>query len=173
MAFIRSKGEVTALKADDIVHYDDSKAVGLIVGGVLKVKTAQFGEQELRFADIRSLRLASARDEVVVAAEPAPVNMMAFQNQMGQERAYTLTGAAAGATGIWGTDTYTLDSNLGAAAVHAGVLTPGQTATVKVRTVVSPAQFVASVRNGITSTGYGVYPAGAYEFVRGVPLPMP
>ena len=67
---------------------------------------------------------------------------------------------------IWGTDVYTLDSHLAAAAVHAGIVKPGETGTVRVRIVQSPPQFAASFRNGVTTTAYNVFNAGAFEFVR-------
>ena len=66
---------------------------------------------------------------------------------------------------IWGTGTYTLDSYLPMAAVHAGVIKNGETATVKVKIVASPNQFTGSSQNGVGSAPYGQYPAGAYEFL--------
>jgi hypothetical protein len=67
---------------------------------------------------------------------------------------------------VWGTDQYTLDSHFPSAVVHAGLAKRGETVTVRVRIVQSPAQFNGTVRNGVTSTPYSVYPTGAYEFVR-------
>lgn len=153
----------------DVIYTDDSKFTGMIGSAVLRVQTAMFGEQSLRLADIRSLKsgMSIAADEVA-NAPAAPTNMMAFQNQFGKEVVFTVTGAQPGAqgTGVWGTDIYTLDSNVGAAAVHAGLVKPGSTAPLKLRIVTSPPQFVGSFRNGIGSTPYGTYPAGAFEFVK-------
>ena len=123
----------------------------------------------MKVADIRSLRSASGiAAEEVASAAPAPANLTAFQNQFGKELTYSVTGAQPGTqgTGIWGTDVYTLDSSLAAAAVHAGLLQPGQTGVLRVRIVPSPPQFVGSQRNGMGSSGYGNYPAGGFEFVR-------
>ncbi len=153
----------------DVIYTDDSKFTGMIGAAVLRVQTTMFGEQSLRLADIRSLKSGtSIAAEEVANAPAAPTNMMAFQNQFGKEMIFTVTGAQPGAqgTGVWGTDIYTLDSNIGAAAVHAGLLKPGSTAPLKLRVVTTPAQFVGSFRNGIGSTPYGTYPAGAYEFVK-------
>jgi len=47
-----------------------------------------------------------------------------------------------------------------------GHLSPGEVVTVRIRIVQSPPQFVATFRNGVNSTAYGNYPAGAFEFVR-------
>jgi hypothetical protein len=154
----------------DVVYTDDAKLTGKLTAAALKVQTGPFGEQPLRLADVRGLKVgATTAGDDVVAAAAAPANMMAFQHQFGKELVGTVTGpqpGAQGTGGVWGTDTYTLDSNIAAAAVHAGVLQPGQTAVVKVRVVASPPQFVSSTRHGVSSTGYGNYPAGGYEFVR-------
>jgi hypothetical protein len=153
----------------DVIYTDDSKFTGMIGSAILRVQTTMFGEQSLRLADIRSLKSGmSIAAEEVANAPAAPTNMMAFQNQFGKEVVFTVTGAQPGAqgTGVWGTDIYTLDSNVGAAAVHAGLVKPGSTAPLKLRIVTSPAQFVGSFRNGIGSTPYGTYPAGAFEFVK-------
>lgn len=169
--FIQNRVPPAQLEARDfdVVFTEDSKITGRLSAASVRVNTFQFGEQHLKIADIRSLRSGSgiAADEVASAA-PAPANLTAYQNQFGKEMAYTVTGAQPGTqgTGIWGTDVYTLDSSLAAAAVHAGLLQPGQTGVLRVRIVPSPAQFVGSQRNGMGSSGYGNYPAGAYEFVR-------
>lgn len=153
----------------DVVQTDDCKLTGRLTCTVLRVTTFQFGEQQLKVSDLRMLRSGAgiASDELT-ASSPAPTNMTAYANQYGKELTFSVTGAQPGGqgTGIWGTDLYTLDSNLSAAAVHAGLVQPGQSAVVKVRIVASPPQFIGTNRNGMGSSGYGQYPAGAYEFVR-------
>jgi hypothetical protein len=44
----------------------------------------------------------------------------------------SIKGDASASSSLWGTDFYTLDSNVAAAAVHAGLLANGQTGTVAV-----------------------------------------
>jgi len=151
----------------DVIYTDDSKITGELKVESLRVLTFQFGEQRLRLADVRSLRAggaAAAED----AAGPAPTNLTAYQNQFGKELTFSVAGAGTTgqSAGVWGTDVYTLDSNLSAAAVHAGVLQPNQTGAVRVRIVQSPPQFVGSFKNGIGSAPYANYPAGGFEFVR-------
>jgi hypothetical protein len=157
-------------RENDVVYTDDSKLSGRLTAQTLRVHTMQFGDQPLKLADIRSLRTSAAVvAEELQNAPAAPVNLMAFQQQFGKEMTYTLTGFTVGAgqqASVWGTDIYTLDSNLAAAAVHAGVAKPGEVVVVRVRIVQSPPQFVSSFRNGLNSTAYGNYPAGGYEFVR-------
>ena len=73
--------------------------------------------------------------------------------------------ADCGTTGsVWGTDVYTSDSPVCAAAIHAGVLTAaGGDATL---TVAGPqTSFRGSARNGITSQDYGAY-ASSYRLTR-------
>lgn len=170
--FIQAKvpGAYLESRDTDVVHTDDSRITGRLSAEVLRVSTFQFGDQQLKLADVRVLRTGpgGAPDDLI-AAPAAPANLGAYQQQFGKELVFAVTGATPAANtnaAVWGTDTYTLDSQLGAAAVHAGLVRPGETAVVRVRIVASPAQFVATSRNGIGSTAYGNFPAGAFEFVR-------
>ena len=52
---------------------------------------------------------------------------------------------------MWGTDVYTSDSTLATAAVHAGVLQPGQTGVVKVTILPGQAAYQGSTRNSVRS----------------------
>ena len=103
------------------------------------------------------------------AVSTTPTNLMTYQQQFGKELVFNVTGFTTGngqQASLWGTDVYSLDSSLAAAVVHAGLAKSGETVTVRVRIVQSPQQFVASFRNGISSTTFGNYPAGAFEFTR-------
>jgi hypothetical protein len=169
--FIQQKTPPGALESRefDTVQTDDARITGLLSAASLKVQTGPFGEQTLRLADARTLRAgAGTTADDGATAPPAPANMMAFQHQIGKELAGTVTGPSPNGqgNGVWGTDVYTLDTSIAMAAVHAGLVQPGQTAVVRVRVVASPPQFLATTRNGVTSTAYGNYPAGGYEFVR-------
>jgi hypothetical protein len=157
-------------RENDVVYTDDSKITGKLTAQTVRVMTGMFGEQQLKLADVRSLRAGGA----LVAddfqnAPAAPATLVAYQNQFGKEFVFTLTGYAPGngqQASVWGTDVYTLDSNLAAAAVHAGVARPGEATPVRVRIVQSPPQYTASSRNGVNSTAYNNFPSGAFEFVR-------
>ena len=170
--FIQSKVAPAHLETReyDVVYTDDGKFTGRLSAEMLRVGTFQFGEQQLKLADMRTLRIgASVVVEDGGSAPQAPGNLSTYQQQFGKELVFAVTGftPAPGAnTSLWGTDIYTLDSNLAAAVVHAGLAKPGETVTVRVRIVQSPAQFVSTFRNNVNSTAYGAYPAGAYEFVR-------
>lgn len=154
----------------DTVHTEDQKFVGKLSIGGLRVRSAIFGEQVVKVADLKSLRSATGvAADLLLAAPDGPATLAAFNNQFGKELAFSVVGydgVAQPQPTLWGSGPYTLDSNLGAAAVHAGVVPPGQKGVVRVRVVASPPQFVGTAANGVTSQNYGVYPLGSYEFVK-------
>lgn len=150
-------------RESDIIHTDDCRITGKLAAASIKVLTGQFGEQSLKLADAREIRTSPVAPGGQVAG-PAAGNMMAYQNQFGAEIQLQVTGAVGGA--VWGTDVYTLDSSVATAAVHAGVVQPGQTAALKVRILPSQPQYVGSSRNGVVSTSFNVFPQGAFMFVR-------
>ena len=171
---IRSRAKPADLtpREFDVIHTDDSKIAGRLAGGPLKVSTFQFGELQLRPADVREMRFAGAMPPLDMTAVPATQNLTEFANKIGKELAFSLTGYPLNPGvgqpqqgNVWGTDVYTLDSHLVTAAMHAGLVKPGQTAVVRVKIVPSPPQFVGGQRNGVTSVGYGQYNGGAFEFV--------
>ncbi len=153
----------------DVIHTEDSRLTGKLTPQSLRVMTAMFGEQSLKVADLRTLRSAvGLAAEEFQNAPTAPATLVAYQNQYGKEMVFTVTGFTptnGQNANVWGSDVYTLDSNLGAAAVHAGLAKPGETAAVRVRIAASPPQFQSSFRNGINSTAYGNFPSGAFVFV--------
>jgi hypothetical protein len=172
----------------DVVYTEGSKNTGRIASETLKVLTFQFGEQSLKLADVRELRSSSATEPEPVNVLPDPGSLSSLLGQVGSSYAYRVTGAVpggqpggmrviAGGPGgavlwgmgggvLWGTDTYTLDSTLALAAVHAGILKPGQTGVVRVKTLGPQQAFQGSTRNGVTSMAYGPY-NGAFQFIRG------
>lgn len=151
----------------DVVHTDDSRIAGTLAASNFRIGTFQFGELKMKLADARSIGEGPDEDDLLAAnAQPAPAYMVAYANQFGKTHVFRLTGGLPNTGTVWGTDQYTLDSSLAIAAVHAGVLKPGETGTVRVKVVQSPQQFVSSIRNGMQSHPYGFYTGGAYEFVK-------
>jgi hypothetical protein len=152
----------------DIVYTADSKIAGRIETDVWRVQSNALGELRLRLGEMRELRAAGAGDAEPepAAALPDPGNLTGMQAQVGKRFVFRVTGVAGGS--VWGTDVYTADSNLAAAAVHAGVLRAGQSGLVRVKVVPPPASFTGSARNGVTSQDYPTYP-GAFQVLR--PLP--
>lgn len=152
----------------DVIHTDESKISGRLSAVSFRVQTAMFGEQSLRLSDLRSMKSSGTHTtEDGVNAAAAPGNLLAYQNQFGKELVFAVTAPQGNAQmNIWGTDTYTLDSNIAGAAMHAGLVQPGQAGVVRIRVVASPQQFTGSLRNGVTTSPYGTYPSGAFEFVK-------
>lgn len=93
-------------------------------------------------------------DQGYLAAD-APVSMVELAPALGSTWYFRVTGQAEGS--CWGTDVYTGDSMLAVAAVHAGLVKPGDSAIVKVGSVAPPATFAGSVRHGVTSHDFGRY----------------
>ncbi|MEX2027545.1 MAG: LCCL domain-containing protein, partial [Pirellulaceae bacterium] len=151
----------------DMVQTDDTKIAGHLLNPVIKLKTSQFGTLDMKLADARSLRSLAfvelpERDDAPdpKGALPDPGNLKSYEGQIGKVFLFKVTGGAGGS--LWGTGTYTTDSNLAAAAVHSGILKMGETGIVQVKVIASPPSFAGSVQNGLASSGYGVY-GGAYE----------
>jgi len=149
----------------DIVHTGLSRIAGRLEVKSLQAESAQFGEVELKLADVRDLRFQGGFEEIDLSKlDPAPANLYDKASQIGKTFTYKVTGNMAGGA-VYGTDTYTLDSSLAMAAVHASVVKNGQTGVLRVKIVDSPASFTSSTRNGITSHAWGPYPA-AYKIIK-------
>ena len=94
---------------------------------------------------------------------PDPGTLGNYRGRNGAALYFKVTGSTTG--GVWGTGTYTDDSNLATAAVHSGVLQAGQEGIVKVKIepgltlfyMYSPPVYVASTSNGVTSNSYGTF----------------
>jgi serine/threonine protein kinase len=130
-------------------------------------------------AYIGSYRVTSLTREGPAAVRPAPAQpsrpgtsrppasyptgeLLGYRGQVGKVVYLDVTGSKAEVGTIWGTDVYTDDSPLGAAAVHAGVLRPGQRGRVKITILPGRESYQGSVRNGVTSEPYGPWD-GSYR----------
>jgi hypothetical protein len=93
-------------------------------------------------------------------------DLRSLEQKIGQSFFFQVTGETHGP--LWGTDTYTSDSGLGTACVHAGLLQPDETGVVKVTMVQPLPVFHGSTRNGVTSRDWTTGWPGAYrvELVR-------
>jgi len=100
-------------------------------------------------------QLRDILDKHYVATD-APATMHGLCEKMGATFYFRVTGVTEGQ--LWGTDIYSGDSNIGAAAVHQGLLKPGETRILRVTVINPPDSFPGTERNGVTSTEYGRYP---------------
>ena len=91
-----------------------------------------------------------------------PVAMSSFRGRTGEIFSFAVRGRDDQT--VWGTTTYTDDSALETAAVHAGLLRAGQTAIVKVRPLPGQDRYDGSAQNGVQSGAYGQQ-RGSYQFV--------
>ncbi len=89
--------------------------------------------------------------------------MQAHRDKVGQTLTREVTGRTTG--NVWGTDVYTDDSDLGTAAVHAGVLKDGETGTVQVTVLPGQQSYPGSTRNGVTSQNWGSW-QGSFQVAR-------
>jgi len=89
-------------------------------------------------------------------AGDAPTNMHGLCDIVGAQYYFRITGTTEGQ--IWGTDTYTRDSSLGAAAVHQGLLKPGEKGVFRVTVVPPLPGYPGSMANGVTTSEYGEFP---------------
>lgn len=88
-------------------------------------------------------------------ARSAPVDIRALA--IGDQVTTSVTGRNTGP--LWGDSVYTLDSDLGTAAVHAGLVQVGETKRIRVWVVPPPASFAGASRNGVQSRQWGPYHA--------------
>lgn len=108
--------------------------------------------------------------------QPDPGTMFAFSSAVGQTLQFTVVGSTAGT--IWGDGVYTSDSVLATAAVHAGLLQPGEVGVVSVEVIAGPASYEGAERNGVVSRSYASWDiayrlAGVTRLDSGVVLPDP
>lgn len=84
---------------------------------------------------------------------PNPGNLAGFRDKTYQSFFFQVTGAATGT--IWGSaGTYTDDSELATAAVHAGVLKAGESGVVRVTVLPGYDHYDGAASNGIVSNSY-------------------
>lgn len=86
---------------------------------------------------------------------PDPGSLFSYSDSIGKTLRFAVVGATRG--GIWGDGTYTSDSVLAVAAVHAGLLEPGQSGVVSVEIVAGLPAYEGSERHGVTSLAYGAW----------------
>lgn len=149
---------------EDVLWTRGGKLVGKIGQASWKASTTQFGEVQVKLIDVVRVRsLAHPDPEVRLVVEADPGTVVHLVTNIGKVYAFKVTGAAAG--NVWGTGTYTSDSAIAHAAVHAGLVKVGQAGVVKVRIVAPLNAYMGSMKNGVTTSDYGPW-NGAYEFVK-------
>ena len=117
---------------------------------VIQELVAHFDRQKkLTSAEIHALL-----EQGFLAAD-APERIMDLCQDIGATYYFRVTGRTEGS--LWGTDTYTGDSVLPVAAVHAGAVKDGETAVIKVTVVKPLSHYQGSVRHGVSSQQFGPF----------------
>jgi hypothetical protein len=91
-------------------------------------------------------------------------NASQYRGQDGLRVAFDCPPNETGATHtVWGTDTYTDDTSVCMAAVHAGLITPEEGGRVVIEIAPGEESYTGSEANGVTSLDYGAWD-GSYTF---------
>ena len=117
---------------------------------VIQELVAYFDRREL----LSKRQVRQLIEKGYLAAE-APPNMLELSSTIGASYYFRVHGEIDGP--LWGTDIYTGDSSLAAAAVHAGLVEAGEAAILKVNVVAPLTNYKGSVRNGVISHDFGRY----------------
>ncbi|WP_166827676.1 LCCL domain-containing protein [Thalassoroseus pseudoceratinae] len=131
----------------------------------LKELLARFIDQK-EFEEAVAVRNA-LRALVIPATEiqADPGTLTSFTGKKQRVHYFRITGDAIGS--VWGTGTYTADSDLSTAAVHAGILKSGQTGVIRVTLLPGQEKYPNSTRNGVTTSAWGNYGA-SYRISRSI-----
>ncbi len=107
-----------------------------------------------------------------VKPEADPGALVNYRGQNGKAFYFEVTGNK-GAGTVWGSNPYTDDSALAAAAVHAGMLADGQKGVVKVTVLPGAASYTGSDKNGVSAQNWAAWD-GSYrvEAARGKPVKL-
>ncbi len=113
-----------------------------------------------------TLWLASQPSSAQISVGIAPTQGAGgFREQVGKTLTFVCPATDGAKATVTGTDTYTEDSMICAAAIHAGVLKAGRAGVVSIVMGMGAKEFRGSERNGIVSHSYGAW-GYSYTFVR-------
>ncbi|RPJ54794.1 MAG: hypothetical protein EHM23_28145 [Acidobacteria bacterium] len=93
-----------------------------------------------------------------------------WRGRNGERLVVTCPGGGTLASRLWGTGTYTDDSSICTAAVHAGLITAAQGGTVIIEIAPGATSYEGSARHGVNSSAYGAW-HGSFRFVSGGSAP--
>jgi hypothetical protein len=103
--------------------------------------------------------------DATLSSTPAPLPYAPRNNGCGPYQAFSVTGSSGGT--IWGSNPYTDDSNFSSAAVHAGLISVGQTAIIEPYLVDNYPSYQGSTANGVSTYDWGGSWCGYYIRVLG------
>jgi LCCL domain len=97
-------------------------------------------------------------------------DLMAYRGLVGQTIHLHLRGATGG--DVWGTDIYTDDSDPNVAAVHDGILKPGEEGIAAIRLLPGIERYDGTTKNGVRTNDFGHF-GGSYRFDGVQPVARP
>lgn len=106
-------------------------------------------EKENRKADAEAV---AARAREIVAVDAVHAQKRYETEDIGKKFVVEVTGDTYGV--VWGPGPYTGDSHLGTAAVHAGLILPGEQATLEVEVIEGTSNYPGSLQNGVQTTAW-------------------
>jgi hypothetical protein len=118
---------------------------------ILKLKALQ--DKYCREARLDEALAIREKIKEIKGILPDPGQLRISPADIGKVFHFEVVGNPQGA--VWGTEVYTSDSRLAAAAVHAGVLQIGQKGVVTVRVLPGQKSYQGSTANGVTSRDWG------------------
>lgn len=131
--------------------------------GQVEVLPIELQEPRLNI-EATEIELNIATGEIIRMSTPDRTfthELMAYRGLMGETIHLHLRGATRGM--LWGTDVYTDDSDPNAAAVHAGILRPGEEGIAAIRLLPGRELYQGTSRNGVRSNEFGSF-KGSYRF---------
>ena len=150
--------------AEGVIRKSDVGEVQVLVGPQIVVDEGVALQEFPLALDAAEIELNLAMAEIDLMKIPDrtfPHELMAYRGLMGQTIHLHLRGAMRGR--VWGTDVYTDDSDPNAAAVHAGILKPGEEGIAAIRLLPGAERYQGTTRNGVRSDEFGTFKA-SYSF---------
>ena len=113
----------------------------------------------------RFVKSASENNVLGYQVSADPGSLTEYRNKNGQTFKFRVTGTDTGS--IWGgaNGIYTDDSQLGKAAVHAGILKIGESGVVNITIIPGQPAYTGNTQNSISSQSYGNW-TGSFRFVK-------
>jgi beta-lactamase regulating signal transducer with metallopeptidase domain len=147
----------------------DNRLAYEVDGGVIEIVTTEEAERHNKKEFFGGL-WEGGRFLERAEGEPAPfgrTDLTSYRGFVGESFRVPLNGAIQGA--IWGTDVFTDDTDPNVAAVHAGLLQPGQKGIATIKIMPGQDSYTGSLRNGVRSRAFQRYP-GSYRIERVDPM---
>jgi hypothetical protein len=120
------------------------------------------GDQSFELHQLQSLTQLPGQTFDVPRRDPGWLGR-GYTNWFGARLTFIVTGKPD--TYVFGSNPYTLNSILAAAAMHAGLVKEDESKTVRVEIMLAPAKFVGSERHGIASCDWEEPENGAFRFL--------